>query len=503
MTINLVDLLQASADRHPDKTFVYGEQSLSYKEVNTQAQKFVNVLISLGVKPGDPVALLTPNHYLLPGLYSGGLRKGSMMVLLSMVSPASELAHSLKDAKTAVLVAHESALPVAREAFGQAECCRHLLVIGQAGEGPEQCLEDLMETVAPTSAIHFSERKDTAALLYSSGTTGRQKAIRMTHETIATTARIFGHDILQVNDDDVILMVSANSHSIGHLIMNVAMTTGIGLSMLPKFELSSFIQTVKRDRVTALIGVPTLLQILTSAKVENSEDIKSIRAIGVGGAFTPPKIAQEFISQYQVRLMIIYAMTEAGAMAYTNFTEAPHGSVGTVAPNTKIRIVDESGREVPIGEPGEIIVHGPQVCPGYLNLPGQKEDCWFEDWFRTGDVGYLDQNGNLFIEERLKELIKTPGCYTVYPAEVERVLLEHPSVAQVAVVGKPQEKIGELIQAYVTPKSGTSVSISDLDEHCSMNLAKYKRPHRFILSDHLPVNNAGKIDRSALKRNCD
>ncbi len=267
------------------------------------------------------------------------------------------------------------------------------------------------------------------------------------------------------------------------------------------FEPEAFLRTIQSDRVTFFAGVPTLAHLMLHSPAVKAFDLTSLRAVMFGGAPLHPLVATQFAQTFGVRLITGYGMTEGVPMVFLTadmFAAAPSGAVGRPAFGTEIRVVDEGDRDVPAGELGEIIVRGPQVFREYLNLPQETAQAMRGGWFRTGDVGRLDEKGYLYIVDRLKDMIKRSG-YAVSPAEVERALQAHAAVAESAVVGIADQALGEEIKAFVVLRPGAGATAEELIAHCQGQLAAYKYPRQIEFRESLPKSPAGKILRRVLR----
>lgn len=493
-------LTQAVAD-YPHKTcLINGEERLTFAEVETQANCFAGALTGLGIKPGQVVALLLHNSPAFVACYFGALKTGAIVAPLNITSPGPELAHFLSDSQATLLVTQESLLPAAVAGVqGAGDSCS-VLVIGKPGPTPLPAMAHRLELTPGESVAGsvFNATESTPALLiYTSGTTGRPKAAIITHGNILAFAPIFGRDVLELHENSVVLMVTPGSHAIGQVLLNTATFARCTLSLLPRFEPALFLQTVERDRVSSFISVPSLVQMLLNSPQATPRALRSLQTIMIGGAALSSELATRFMERFAVRLKVSYAATEAYAIAFGEIPAIPDGSVGKPASGVSLRLVDETDADVAAGQSGEILVRSPQVFAGYHNLPNQATVYWLDGWFRTGDIGYLDENGYLFLIARKKEIIKSSG-YTIYPAEVEAALQNHPAVAMAAVAGMPHAAMGEVIVAFVVSKPGAAPTERELIRFCKERLAPYKCPRRVEFRERLPLNSAGKILRSQL-----
>lgn len=496
-------LTQATAD-YPHKTFlISGEQCLTFAEVEAQAHRFADALTGLGIKPGQVVALLLPNSPAFVAGYFGALKTGAIVAPLNVTSPGPELAHFLRDSQATLLVTSEALLPAAVAGVQESGDPCSILVIGRPGEMPLPAMAHWLELMPPEpendsdSGFYAATENTPALLIYTSGTTGKPKAAIITHGNILAFAPIFSRDVLELHENSVVLMVAPGTHAIGQVLLNTAAFARCTLSLLPRFEPALFLQAVERDRVSSFISVPSLVQMLLNLPQATPQSLRSLQTIMIGGAALSSELATRFMERFNVRLKVSYAATEAYAIAFGEIPAIPDGSVGKAASGVSLRLVDETNADAAPGEAGEILVRSPQVFAGYHNLPHQDTVYWLDGWFRTGDIGYLDENGYLFLVARRKEIIKSSG-YTIYPAEVETALQNHPAVAMAAVAGLPHAAMGEIIVAFVVSKPGTAPTERELIRFCKERLAPYKCPRRIEFRERLPLNSAGKILRSQL-----
>lgn len=502
MTMNAATLLDQAVLHSPERIFIKADEThLSYAQVESRARRFAAVLAGFGIGHGQSIALMLPNSPDFVACYFGALKLGVTVVPLNVASPAPELTHYLNDSGALLLVTSKGLLPVALQSTQQAAHCRQVLAAGDhdAGEYPQivQWLDPLIAAAPETFVTTALEKDATALLLYTSGTTGKPKAARITHGNILAFTPIFARDILELEPDSVVLMVAPGSHAIGQVLLNTATRAGCTLSLLPRFEPQLFLKAVQRDQVTSFISVPSLVRILLSSTHVTPESLRSLRTIMIGGAALQADLGKRFIERFGVRLKVSYAMTEAYAITFGEVGHIPDNSVGKPAEGVALRLVDERNQDVLPGEPGEVLVRSPQVFSGYHNLPDQGAVYWVDDWFRTGDIGYLDPEGNLFLVGRRKEIIKSSG-FTIYPAEVEEVLQSHPAVAAAVVAGAPYESMGEIVVAFVVAKPGELPAANELIRFCKDRLAGYKCPRRVEFRQAFPLNSAGKVLRSQL-----
>ncbi|MGA2820172.1 MAG: AMP-binding protein [Anaerolineales bacterium] len=502
-SLNVANLLDLRARLDPERTFFTASgEARTFSQVEADSQRFAGALAEMGVQPRQRVVLMLPNTADFPTAYYGALNLGAVPVPINVTSPSPEVAYYLADSDAVALVAAEGVLPAALEGFAQVGTCRHLIVAGE-GAPPARAhrLRDLLGRARPLGEIARTGAAEEAVILYTAGTTGRPRGVVLTHFNYYFSANFISRDFWRVGPEDVILMVSPAAHIFGQMLLSAALVTRARLSLLPRFEPEAFLRTIQQDRVTFFAGVPTLAHLmLHSPQVENF-DLSSLRAVMFSGAPLHPQVAEQFRKRFGVELSTGYGMTEGVPFTFLTgdrFDSAPPGSVGLPALNTEIRIVDEGDQPVAAEQLGEIVVRGPQVFQSYLNRPEETTAAMRSGWFHTGDIGRLDAQGHLYIVDRLKDMIKRSG-YAVSPAEVERVLAAHPSVAESAVVGVFDAKVGEEVKAFVVLRPGARATAEELIAHCKTQLAAYKYPRLVEFREALPKNAAGKVLRRALR----
>jgi long-chain acyl-CoA synthetase len=505
-TLNAAMMLESAARERPEGVFlVDGDRRITYGEADQRARRLANVFQSLGVSAGDKIALLIPNVIELVTCEFGALKAGGIVVPITVTAPAPEVGRLLKDSGARILVVHEAYLEAGLEGFETAGTCQEVLIVNLPGSEacpePAQRIGELAARARNDFVTFPTAPDDQALILYTSGTAGEPKGVLLSHFNLYFQARYMAFDFWQPTQEDVILMVAPGSHLFGQTLMNVTCLVTATLVVMPRFDPEAFLSTVQSERVTFFAGVPTIAHFMLSAPSVSNYDLSSLRRVMLGGAPIAPEALHSFAERFDLEAIVGYGLTEGVPVTYYSaamMAEAPPGAVGKAAWGTTIRILNEQGGDVPSGEVGEVVVRAPHICLGYHNRPQETKQAFRDGWFHTGDVGRMDPEGNLFLVDRLKDVIKRSG-YSIYPAEVEKVLHSHPAVGEAAVVGVPAEKIGEEIKAFVVLKSGAEASEEDLIEHCKAQLAAYKYPRMIEFRESLPKSGAGKILRRRLR----
>jgi len=503
VSFNLATMLRESARSAPDKPLAHlGDRSLSYAEIDELSGRVAAGLRAAGLQPGEAVAVQLPNvpEFLLA--YFGILKAGLVMVPLNPLLTAAEVAYHLADSDARVLVTFDrfadAALAGARNVSGVES---YVVTTGEvpAGACPFTALLD----TADTGEIHPTGPDDTAVRLYTSGTTGRPKGAELTHFQLfmncTTSGGLFG-----MTADDVCLAVLPLFHVFGlSSVLNVTVRYGGSLVLVPRFEAGAVIEAMERRRCTVFAGVPTMYVALSHADT-TGRDLASLRAAVSGGASIAGEVVRTFERNFPgVVVLEGYGLSETASTATFNISADQRKllSIGKPIWGVDVRVVDPAGRRLPAGPEhvGEIVVRGHNVMKGYYKRPEATAEAIRSGWLHTGDLGYRDEDGYFFVVDRLKDLI-IRGGYNVYPREIEEVLYEHPAVIEVAVVGRPDERLGEEVRAYVVMHADAAVSGDELISYCRERLAAYKYPREIHVVPELPKGPTGKILKRALVR---
>lgn len=476
------------------------DYELTYDQLARRIDQLSNVLSARGVVKGTRVAFLGGNHpAFLETLFACG-QLGAVFVPLNIRLAPRELNYALNDSGSEVLIALEAqaeqAILVSKES-----AVREYL---QAADVPEQA-SDYETALSGASDEHHDlavELEDPAIILYTSGTTGSPKGAVLTHANLTW------------NSINVLVDYDLTSKSVALLIAPLFHTASLGMGALPmllkgaclvlqeRFEPAAVLGAVEKYGITSLSGVPTTFQLIAEDQAWDSTDLSSLQMLTCGGSAVPVRV----LEAYEARGLGFsggYGMTETSPGATSlrpEHTRAKMGSAGLPHFFTDVRIADSLGNLLPAKEVGEILIKGPNVIKEYWRRPEATESSYQDgDWFRSGDMGYLDEDGFLFISDRLKDMIISGG-ENIYPAEVEQAIMELPEVESVAVIGVPDEKWGEVPRAVLVLKPGSSLDSQGLIKHLDGRLARYKIPRTSVFVDDLPRTASGKIRKSDLRQ---
>ncbi len=489
--MNLCSILREAAHDFPNRPAVIeAGKETSYRQLWDQARELAAGLGSLGLEPGGRVSLCLPGGARWLAAYFGVLAAGGQVATLFHGLPGAELGQLLADSRPGIFLA--GAEPIA----ALPEWETGSTVVGPGGDldWPELAARGRggMEPVDRDPA-------DTAAILYTGGTTGLPKGALLSHANLIASAVHVAWMERNTPDDRALCFLPLN-HVFGqvHISLGTIISAGC-LVMLPAFEQEAALRAVADHGVTKLYAVPTIYVRLLQAPGLKAR-LGSVRYCFSAAASMAGEVVRRWREATGLAIHEAYGMTESAAMVtYNHHHRHKVGSVGTPVGTVEVSIRDQDGLAVPVGQEGEIWVRGPNVFSGYLNRPAETDAALAGGWFHSGDVGRLDDEGYLFIVDRIKDLIITGG-ENVYPREVEELLFQRPEVAECAVIGLPDAEYGERVTAYLVPRPGRSIDPAELKAWLKECLAGFKVPKEFHSVVELPKSGAGKILKRELKR---
>ncbi|MET9445771.1 4-coumarate--CoA ligase family protein [Streptomyces cinerochromogenes] len=479
--------------------------TLTYEQVDRFHRRLAAALADAGVRKGDVLALHSPNTIAFPTAFYAATRAGATVTTVHPLATAEEFAKQLKDSGARWIVTVSPLLETARRAAEIAGGVREILVCDSAPG--HRSLIDLLATTAPEPDIAIDPAEDIAALPYSSGTTGTPKGVMLTHRQIATNLAQL-EPAVPAGPGDRILAVLPFFHIYGlTALMNAPLRHGATVVVLPRFELETFLAAIETHRITGLYVAPPIVLALAKHPVVSRYDLSSLKYVISAAAPLDARLALACAERLGLPpIGQAYGMTELSPGTHVipldRLREAPAGTVGRLIAGTEMRIVslDDPGKDLGPGEPGEILIRGPQVMKGYLGRPDATTAMIDPDgWLHTGDVGHVDPDGWLFVVDRVKELIKYKG-FQVAPAELEALLLTHPGIADAAVIGAYNDDGNEIPHAFVVrAPTADGLTENDVLLYVAERVAPYKRVRRITFIDTVPRAASGKILRRQLR----
>ena len=504
MSFNLAVILSESAHSFPDRPAAISAQGqLTYAQLDAASDRVAASLAADGIRPGDRVALQLPNIPQFLMSYFGILKAGAVAVPLNVMLKAPEVAYHLGDSGARLLITWEGILGEAVKG-AQAAGLDQIYAVGHANDQDGAVpFERLLAVEAPRYEMAMRSPADTAVIIYTSGTTGRPKGAELTHVQLYMNADIPGR-LFGIKPDDIAIAALPLFHVFGlSSVLNLCVRFGCTMSLIPRFTAAAVLEAIQRDRATIFDGVPTMFADLLSHPDLDSYDLSSLRVAISGGASIPAPLLDAFEERFGLVILEGYGLTETASTTTFNVSveERRVYSVGKPIWGTQTQVWDDEGRPLPPGPEnvGEVVTRGLHVMKGYWHDPEATAAVFSGDWLRTGDLGYFDKDGFLFIVSRKKEVI-IRGGYNVYPSEIENVLHAHPAVAEAAVVGVPDERLGQEVMAVIIAHSTVTLVEADLQSYLRERLAAYKIPRIFEFWSELPKNTLGKILKDELVR---
>ncbi len=487
--MNLASILADAVAAEPDKVaFKLDDVELTYHALDEGSARVAGLLRAAGVGPGDRVGIMLPNVPYFPVAYYGVLRLGAVVVPMNVLLKGREVRYYLEDPGAKALIAWNGFEEAAREG---AEGLALETFVVTPGE-----FERALGDAEPVREIADRAEDDTAVILYTSGTTGSPKGAELTHANMLSNCRIVTESVIVIEESDRLLGALPLFHSFGQTCtMNAAINARASVSLIPRFDPVKAFEILERDKITIFEGVPTMYTALLSVPDRDRYDTSSLRVCVSGGASLPVETLRAFESEFGVKLLEGYGLSETSPVASFNHPhmEQKAGSIGTPIEGVEMKAIDDDGAEVAQGEPGEIAIRGHNVMKGYWARPDATAEAIDGDgWFKTGDVATVDAEGYFFIVDRKKDMI-IRGGYNVYPREIEEILYGHPAVLEAAVVGVPHGELGEEVGAAVVLNAGAEASAEEIREHCKAEVAAYKYPRHVWFLAELPKGPTGKI----------
>ena len=525
--LTVPQMFAASAAAHPDAYLAdFMGRKYSYADVRLGVNRVARGLQTLGVKKGDRIGLFLPNvpHYL--AAYYGAMKMGAAVVNFSPLYTVDELAHQVEDSGTKLLftLSAKPLLPTALEVLDNSALEK--LVVGTVVEalplakslmfrvfkGGESVdipnrrdiipFSELFDNKGDCGRVPIDPRKDIALIQYTGGTTGTPKGAMLTHQNITANARQIQSLDPDPDAEDRIVGVLPFFHVFANAtVLNRTVLRGGEIIMLPRWNAAQTLKAIERTRATALPGVPTMYTALLDHPQTAKTDFSSLRVCISGGAPLPAETKARFETMTGSKLVEGYGLTESSGVVSCNPYDGENktGSIGQPAPATIVKLVDKEdpNEPVPEGAPGEIVIAGPQIMYGYWNRPDVDDQSLHDGFLRTGDVGTIDEDGYIFIVDRLKDMIAVSG-FKVFPSRLEEILYKHPAVKEALVIGIPDTYTGERPKAFVALDTGAGVTGEELTGWLNPQLGKHEQVTDVVVRDELPKTMIGKLDRKAL-----
>ena len=502
---NLRELLSASVSKFPNKlAIIFGQQKISFKDLDVLSTRIACGLLNLGVKKGDRVALLLANspHFIIS--YFAIVKIGAVVVPINNMFKLEEVSYVVSDSQVSFLITSTEFLDMAIRLQRGISCLKGIVSVSKKEINFPNIYEWVNNPAKDTdiSKITIAE-DDSAVILYTSGTTGRPKGAILSHKNIASNVNASKKAIDATSRDRVVCILPLFHSFAATVCMLLPLSCGAAVVVMrsPR-PFKRLLRLVRKNRVRIFVGVPSFFHILSEVKLPKT--LKYVpfllryafpfRVCISGAAALPVPVWEKFSKRFRVSLLEGYGLTESSPVVSLNPFRGVNkpGSVGFPVADVQVKIVDEDGKEREIGQVGEIIVQGPNVMKGYLNNPQATQETIRGGWLFTGDLGKMDKDGYIYIVGRKKDMINVRGL-NVYPREIEDLLVMHPAIKEAAVIGIADYHKGEIPKGFVVLKEGKQVAERELINYLREHLANYKIPRHFEFRNSLPKNTTGKI----------
>src|SRR5215216_3687309 len=510
---SLYELFSRAVEEHRGKTALsfYGT-TFEFGRLQALVEKMAASLAASGVKKGDRVALMLPNCPQYVVSFFATVRLGAIVTQINPMYVEREIEHILNDSGAETIVVYADVYGRVKAVLPETDL-KNVIVVDFRGEpqgleAGHRSFGDFLSTDAdPAPEVEIDPQEDVAALQYTGGTTGVSKGAMLTHRNLVAnvqqTIDVFVRNPAQFAGRKIVGALPF-FHIYGlTCVMLFGLRLGLEQVLLPRFEVEEALAVFENDRPTMFSGVPTMyMALLASGADLRKNHLHDVLIFNSGGSALPVNLKRSFEEKVGKPLFEGYGLSEASPVTHNNppfLGQGREGSIGIPIPSTDARIVDvETGEsEMPIGESGELIIKGPQVMKGYLNMPDETAETLKDGWLHTGDVAKMDESGYFYIVDRKKDMIVASG-YNVYPREIEEVLFEHPDVAEAVAIGVSDEYRGEAVKAFVVTRSGAQATEEEVLAFCKERLAAYKAPKAVEFREELPKSAVGKLLRRVL-----
>ena len=490
------EVLEKTAHRYPQKrAIVTKDEELTFADLNQRVQRLAAHLQQAGIQQGDRVGILLPNCAAIPLSYFASQKIGAVSVILDARLKGKELQGVLKDAAVKLLIVHQQLRAEAEEALKELGRIPTWVVNGEGDES----FEKRLSLPLATASLPQLRADDDALILYTSGTTGEPKGVVLSYGNLAQYPRVMRE--MGITDAATIRgCILPMSHIVGPIVCNEVADKGFTLVIFDQINPVTLLEGIQKHRVTVFESVPIVFQLLLGVRDLANYDTSSVKIAAMMGTSIPLPLLRGFHStQPHIKVIQGYGLTETSPMitlVEPEKAEIKMGSIGRAVPGVEVKIVDEAGKEVPIGEPGEIITRGAHVMKGYFRKPEATAARIRDGWFYTGDVGKAEKDGYYYHLGRRDDMIITGGL-NVYPAEVENLIYTYPGVQETLVFAIPDPKRGHVIGAALVPRPGENIVEKELLTFLRGNLANFKVPQKIVVRESLPRTSSGKLIRQA------
>ena len=506
--LNLTQFMSAAADARPNAiATIMGDRQTTWSEHRHRVSRLASALRHLGAKPGDRVAILALNSDRYTEYYNAVWWVGSAVVPMNIRWTAVENAYSLNDSEAKILFVDKAFAPIVPQIKDQCEHLKTVIYLDD-GDAPEDMLsyEELIANSQPCEDVRAGG-EDLAGLYYTGGTTGFPKGVMLPHRALWYNNLVIAK-MLGVSPEARYLHAAPMFHLADGAAGGAASAMGATHIYIPMFDVEAVLSAIETHQITHALLVPTMIGLMLNSDAFDPKRLASLEYLLYGASPMPEGVMRQIIERMpKLKIAQGYGQTELAPIVSTlqpefhvlGSSNSKLRSAGRAAPGTEVKIVDKQGNRVPLGEVGEIAARGMGAMQGYWKLPEKTAETIIDGWVHTGDGAYMDEEGFIFIADRMKDMIVTGG-ENVFSAEVESAISQHSAVAEVAVIGIPDEKWGEAVHAIIVPKKDQAPTLEDIVEHCRPLIANYKLPRSVGLQEEsLPGSGAGKVLKRDLR----
>lgn len=498
--MKLEQLLESNVENFGEYPMLYFQnKQFTNVETKRMADRLAAGLKQQGINEGDRVMVIMPNCPEVIFSYQAINRAGAVIVPVMFTLHPKEIHYIVANSGVKAIITSSLVIEKVRVALDNLEEQPNIIAVDLPSSNEVLNFYQILAESDPLGPLLTTTEDDTAVILYTSGTTGSPKGVLLTHKNLYSNAE----NSAKHNETErgTTLGVLPLAHVYGLTISNICMLLGGAIVIFPNFNLADVFAAIEKHKVKSFSAVPAMIHAMLSYPDGDKYDTSSLEWVGSGSAPLPVALLNAFQARFNAEIYEGYGLSEAAPIvtAHRKNIEIKPGSVGIPIPGVEIKIVDDAGSELPVGEVGELLVRGDNITPGYFNNLVETEKILKSSWLHTGDMARLDEDGYLYIVDRKKDLI-IRGGFNLYPRDVEEILNRHVAVSEASVVGIPDERMGEEMVACVVKKEGTDVTSEELVRFCQDHLAKNKTPRQIIFLEALPRNGVGKILKTHLRK---
>jgi len=484
-------------------SMIYQDETYTNTRIHEMSCRLAAGLKSLGIGRGDHVVVSMPNSPEVFACFGAIWRVGAVIVPIMFLLGEDETRYILDHSDARAVITSQDLLEKIDKAREGIEHIPNVIVLNGEDQGDRVDFHGLVDANDPMETMEEMDDNDIALMIYTSGTTGRPKGVMLSHSNLHTNAAATW-DAAKTDTPDITILCLPLAHSFGVVVMNAGNVSPFKASysvLLTWFDPEEVFRLIEKHRATNFIGVPTMYQIMLHHPAAEKYDLSSLVKCSISAAPVTEELYKAFTKKFDCKMYEGYGLTEASPSVALCRPSMPlkKGSTGVPIPGVKVKVFDPEDNELPVGEQGEIVVQGPNVMVGYYKQPKETAEALRNGWLHTGDVGYVDDEGYLFITDRIKDLV-IKGGYNIYPSEIEGYLEPHPSIAEVAVIGIPDEKYGEVLMAFVVKMPGEELTESEVIDYATSRMTPYKAPSKIKFVDVLPKSLVGKILKKELRK---